>query len=467
MFLIDKYTPKNIDDIFFHKELYELLQLISTDDAIPHIIFHGSEGSGKKTLIKIFLEMLFDATVHDLDDVPYSVTGSGNKVADEMIKQSNYHIELEPNGNNFDRYLIHDVVKKYAKRTSLKVFKTNRKFKIVLINNIDNLSPSAQFSLRRTMEDNSDNCRFILWCNSISKVIKPLRSRCKCLRISAPKNIDMMDYILTISMRENINISLNKMCFILNESDGNIKKALWLLQIYKNNNIIVHHIDKKIRDLGVLLKSVFDCRCESVYKKIADTIIRANYTDKFRTKDIFTLVRTLSTDIYKPIKKLLNKYTDHRIFKNYRTFMEDYNKKIGKTIFLMNGNDKIEMPSKMDEIVDNIRNNFDAIVTSLELLDPYTHKERAIEKLIDLILEKSITNITAIRTILFNLMITNIKGTNSLIDIVDKIIKRPDISNIAKTRVVNISAEMEYNMIRGRREIIHFDNFIMQLYDII
>jgi DNA polymerase III delta prime subunit len=409
--------------------------------------------------------MLFDSTVHDLDDVSYSVTGSGNKVADEIIKQSNYHIELEPYGNNFDRYLIHDVVKKYAQRSSFKVFRTNRKFKIVLINNIDNLSPSAQFSLRRTMEDNSDNCRFILWCNSISKVIKPLRSRCKCLKISAPKNIDMMEYILTISMRENIDISLNKMCYILNESDGNIKKALWLLQIYKHHHVIVQHIYQNIYELGALLKSVFDCRCETSYKKIAHAIIKANYTDKFRTKDILTLVTSFSTDIYKPIKELLSKYTDHKIFKNYTTFIEDYNKKLGKTIFSIDG-DKTDMPSKMDEIVDNIRIKLDAIVTSLELLDPYTHKEREIEKLIDLILEKSTANITAIRTILFNLMITNIKGTNSLIDIVDNIIKRPSINNLVKTKVVIVSAEMEYNMIRGRREIIHFDNFIMQLYNI-
>ena len=466
MFLIDKYTPKNIDEIFFHKELYELLQLISTDEAIPHIIFYGAEGSGKKTLIKIFLEMLFDASVHDLSDVPYSVTGSGNKVVDEMIKQSNYHIELEPNGNNFDRYLIHDVVKKYAKRASLNVFKTNRKFKIVLINNIDNLSSSAQFSLRRTMEDNSDNCRFILWCNSISKVINPLRSRCKCLKVSSPQNIDMMEYILTISQRENIDMTLDKMCYILNESDGNIKRVLWLLQIYKNNDIIAHFVHKKICELGSYLKTTFDSDYVALYMKLSDSILKKNSNDKFRTGDITVLLRTFSLEIYKPIKKILSKYTTNSLFKTYESFV-DYNKKTGKCIFATDTKPHIVMLPKMDEIVDNIKNMFTAIVMGLEQLDPHTDKDREIENLVELILKKSVSNIPAIRTIFFNLMITNIKGTTSIIDILDKIVKRSDINNTIKTKIVNIAADMEYNMIKGRREIIHFDNFIMQLFEVL
>ena len=48
MFLIDEHTPKNIDDVVFHKDIYELLKNMAKDESIPHIIFHGKEGTGKK-----------------------------------------------------------------------------------------------------------------------------------------------------------------------------------------------------------------------------------------------------------------------------------------------------------------------------------------------------------------------------------------------------------------------------------
>src|SRR3989338_10249134 len=115
MFFIDKYRPNNIGTIFFHKELFELLQNMSKDPAIPHIIFYGAHGTGKKTIINLFLEMLFDNTVHKIKSVNYNIIGSGNKSNPEEIKQSNYHIVIDPKNNNSDRYLIHDIVKEYAK----------------------------------------------------------------------------------------------------------------------------------------------------------------------------------------------------------------------------------------------------------------------------------------------------------------------------------------------------------------
>ncbi len=48
MFLVDKYFPKNIEDVVFNKYILEQLFIISQDDSIPHIIFYGPEGSGKK-----------------------------------------------------------------------------------------------------------------------------------------------------------------------------------------------------------------------------------------------------------------------------------------------------------------------------------------------------------------------------------------------------------------------------------
>ena len=59
-------------------------------------------------------------------------------------------------------------------------------FLVVLLSEADNLSRNAQAGLRRTMEKYSSNCRLILCCENSSRIIAPIRSRCLCLRVSAP-----------------------------------------------------------------------------------------------------------------------------------------------------------------------------------------------------------------------------------------------------------------------------------------
>jgi replication factor C subunit 3/5 len=232
MFLPDKYNPKKLQDLFFHLDILQKLAQISRNNDIPHIIFHGPPESGKKTLIHFFLEMLFDSTVHKTRLETYTVSGaSSNNETEIELKQSNYHIVIEPNNNNFDKHLIQNVIKEYARVEPLNVFKTYRPFKIVLINNIDNLSYHAQTSLRRTMETYSKTCRFIMWCCTLSKIIQPVRSRCYCVRVPYPSDDDLRKYLIHISALESIPLTLQETDAIIKTSQGQIKKAIWQISL--------------------------------------------------------------------------------------------------------------------------------------------------------------------------------------------------------------------------------------------
>jgi replication factor C subunit 3/5 len=297
MLLIDKYNPKNVGESYFHEDIIKLLNCMKSDEAIPNIIFYGPVGSGKKTLIKLFMEMLFDENVHKTKNVEYKVTGSGNKTTFENVKQSDYHIVFDPKNNNSDRYMIHDIVKEYAKRPSLDVFKTSRKFKIVLMNNLDNMAYYAQTSLRRTMEIYNVNVRFIMWCESLYNIIEPLRSRCFCLRVPAPPDGQMFEYLFKISLKENIFIPEKEFANIIVKAKGNIKDGLWALEYsrhscefttdyYKSlNKILDLVIERRLSDVmiirniisslmitnfdkTVIMRDIINTMCES--KKISD-----------------------------------------------------------------------------------------------------------------------------------------------------------------------------------------------------
>ena len=234
MFLIDKYIPVNPQDSIFHQDIIQKLYILSKDDSIPHLIFYGPDSSGKKTIIKLFLEMLYDKTINNTVTSIYNITSSSNTETSEKIKQSNHHIIINPKNNNFDRYLIQEVVKEYARRMPLNVFTTQKKFKTVLINNVENLPRLAQTALRRTMEKYSDTCRFILWTRSCSKVIEPLISRCMTIRIPSPTDEKILEWVNIVSKKEGItNVSMDQYVNIIKESNGNIKKSMWLLEISK------------------------------------------------------------------------------------------------------------------------------------------------------------------------------------------------------------------------------------------
>jgi replication factor C subunit 3/5 len=117
----------------------------------------------------------------------------------------------------------------------LNIFEQSKLFKIVIINKIDNLSYYAQASLRRTMEKYSDKCKFILISEQLSKIIEPLRSRSLLLRVPSATFQQILQVLLNISYKENINIPFEKIYEIINNSDNNINNAIWLLEMYKYN----------------------------------------------------------------------------------------------------------------------------------------------------------------------------------------------------------------------------------------
>jgi replication factor C subunit 3/5 len=59
-------------------------------------------------------------------------------------------------------------------------------FLVIVIVEVDKLTRDAQHGLRRTMEKYVSSCRLILCCNSTSRVIPAIRSRCLAIRVAAP-----------------------------------------------------------------------------------------------------------------------------------------------------------------------------------------------------------------------------------------------------------------------------------------
>jgi len=109
----------------------------------------------------------------------------------------------------------------------------SRSFKVVVLNDVDRLSKEAQHSLRRTMEKYVSTCRLILCCNSTSRVLEPVRSRCLGIRVPAPSNEDIINVLQNISKKEGFVLPLKLAQRIIDQSEKNLRKAILMLEATK------------------------------------------------------------------------------------------------------------------------------------------------------------------------------------------------------------------------------------------
>jgi DNA polymerase III delta prime subunit len=461
MFYIDKYIPKNINDIFFHHDIYKILEVMSTDSSIPHLLFHGPNGSGKKTMVNIFMEMLFGKSIHSVKDVKYIVSGSGNTETEEQFKQSFHHIFIEPKGNNHDRYLIHDVIKVYVSKARYNLVESKHHFKLVVINNVNIMSESVQFSLRRTIEKYSDQCRFIIISNSISKIINPIASRCKCILVKSPSPTEIIDYANYISLKENINLTIDRSAYLLQLYNGNIKNILWRLQMYKLNEIYIEKIKEKLTDIKNLLKHIEVNFDDNYYfSKIKD----CEYTNVFIFKNINKFVNDIGNEMFNNLKIILKDTLCKKQYNYYFTNPSDYMVKVQK---ILNKKIKLEKKNKIDDIICKIGTSMFTILNTIKLLDPLLSKDYTIRELYRYIKTCDLKYINNIRNIIYNLLITNISGTNIIKNYTEIIINDEKIDIKKKLKILDVCREAEYGIIKGRREINQFDNLIVSTINII
>ncbi|CAH6420464.1 Replication factor C small subunit [uncultured virus] len=272
MFLFEKYKPASIKDLLYHRDIADQLMHMASNEDVPHIIISGPPGGGKKTLVRFFLEALYDPDVNKTQRIKYVINSQSSKRETEII-QSNYHIVIEPTGTNHDKYILQEIITQYARHRSFNFFKTKRAFKTIVIYNIENLSGNSQAALRRTMEVYAHTCRFVMVCNNLSKVFDPLRSRCHIFSVPLPSLRNIASVVSHIAFAEDITLTKEQYQRILLESCGNISRAIWILDCIRLNTCSTLALDQVFNDVTDL---IMGARIGTDAIKIFDNNVRAN-----------------------------------------------------------------------------------------------------------------------------------------------------------------------------------------------
>ncbi len=197
----EKYRPKEFFEVLGQDEIIKRVEAFVKKKNMPHLLFAGPAGVGKTTLSLVIARKLFG------DDW-----------------RSNF---LELNASD-ERGI--DVI-----RVKVKDFARTRAigdvpFKIIYLDECDALTKDAQQALRRTMENYTQTCRFILSCNYSSKIIDPIQSRCSVFRFKPLPKDEAGKIVDQIAKHEGLTVDEKAKEALVQLSEGDCRKLENIMQ---------------------------------------------------------------------------------------------------------------------------------------------------------------------------------------------------------------------------------------------
>ena len=187
---VEKYRPDTLEGYVGNEHILEKVKIYIENEDVPHLLLYGVAGTGKTTLAKIITNQI-DC------DVMYINASDENSVD-----------------------AVRDKIRGFASSMGF------RKWKVVILDESDYLTPNAQAALRNLMETFSKSTRFILTCNYVEKVIDPIQSRCQTFAITPPSKKEVAKRLFDILNEEGVEFQNEDLAILVNSGYPDIRRVL-------------------------------------------------------------------------------------------------------------------------------------------------------------------------------------------------------------------------------------------------
>ena len=197
----EKYRPSSFSEVIGQRNTVNKVKAFVEQKNMPHLMFSGSAGVGKTTVALVIAREFFGDSW-----------------------RSNF---LELNASDERGIdIIRNKVKDFARTRAI----GDVPFKIIYLDECDALTSEAQQALRRTMENYTQTCRFILSCNYSSKIIDPIQSRCAIFRFRPLEEEYLRTILDHIEKEEQLKINENAKKALIKICDGDVRRMENILQ---------------------------------------------------------------------------------------------------------------------------------------------------------------------------------------------------------------------------------------------
>ncbi|MEM4437778.1 MAG: replication factor C small subunit [Pyrobaculum sp.] len=202
LFWFEKYRPRSFDEVVDLEEVKSRLREFLRGGGLPHLLFYGPPGTGKTTMALVLARELYG--------------GHWRENTLELNASDERGITT-----------IRERVKEFARTAPT----GKAPYKLVILDEADNMTTDAQQALRRIMEIYAQNTRFILLANYISRIIDPIISRCAVFRFSPLPRQLIAERLKTIAEKEGVVLTTDAIDLIYEFSEGDMRRAINILQV--------------------------------------------------------------------------------------------------------------------------------------------------------------------------------------------------------------------------------------------
>ncbi|KAM0788039.1 hypothetical protein ACM66B_006237 [Microbotryomycetes sp. NB124-2] len=202
---VEKYRPVTLDDVVAHKDIISTIDQFISKNRVPHLLFYGPPGTGKTSTILAVARKIYGS---------------------EAVRRNN---TLELNASD-DRGI--DVVREQIRNfASTRMTSSGQAgFKLIILDEADQMTQAAQGALRRIIEQYTRNVRFCIICNYVNKIIPAIQSRCTRFRFGPLPQPEVEKRLNHVVEQENVNITQGGRQALLKLSRGDMRRVLNVAQ---------------------------------------------------------------------------------------------------------------------------------------------------------------------------------------------------------------------------------------------
>ncbi|KAK8077053.1 hypothetical protein PG996_003223 [Apiospora saccharicola] len=275
---VEKYRPETLDDVSGHQDILATINKFVDTNRLPHLLLYGPPGTGKTSTILALARRIY-----------------GEQNVRQMV--------LELNASD-DRGIdvVREQIKTFASTKQIFTMGGGSRaggmasFKLIILDEADAMTNTAQMALRRIMEKYTANTRFCIIANYTHKLSPALLSRCTRFRFSPLKENDIRVLVDKVIVEENVKISADATDALVRLSKGDMRRALNVLQACQASSTPLRlknepkPLEKDMVRENITTESIYNCIAApppEAIEKIVQTLLN--------TSDVTSCLSTINT----------------------------------------------------------------------------------------------------------------------------------------------------------------------------